>query len=333
MTHLVTGGGVAASHDVEAGHVTRVVATATNGEWNTLTSPLIPVACWRVNNLRFDFGSSVVRLEMAEDVEALAKVREQHRWSGPQGVAYPRLSVFGHADPVGNDDHNKQLSGRRAKAVYAMFTRRVELWEQIYNQPLPGDDWRQSEELKRFARERGITAHRTLFLAYMDAVCGPNFRLHPATDFLSGTDAGGKGDYQGCSEFNPVRLLRTKQAGDDPARRDEDNAPNRRVVVFMFAPDAEVIAARWPCPRAGEGTAGCHKRFWSDGQQRRSPSPEQREYVRTKDTFACRFYDRLARASPCEGVTSIYANWVADPVKPIDSDTSDSTQTEVTFSD
>jgi len=27
------------------------------------------------------------------------------------------LSVFGHADPVGSDDYNKALSGRRAMAV------------------------------------------------------------------------------------------------------------------------------------------------------------------------------------------------------------------------
>ncbi len=33
----------------------------------------------------------------------------------------PPISVFGHADPTGADDHNKNLSERRAPAVYGRF--------------------------------------------------------------------------------------------------------------------------------------------------------------------------------------------------------------------
>jgi hypothetical protein len=333
VSHVSTGGGVAASHDGADGSAARAVGTATDNEWNTFTIPLVPVACWLVNDMRFDFGSSVVRPEIAEEIGALAKVREENRWSSPEGtVAYPRLSVFGHSDPVGNDEYNKQLSGRRAKAIYAMLTRRVDLWEQLYSQPLAGDDWRDSMELKRFGSEHGIRDRRALFRAYMDAICGPAVHFDPAADFLCGKDPGGKGDYQGCSEFNPVRLLGTGITRDD-ATRNEQNARNRRVLVFMFHPGTRVLVERWPCPRAAEGPAGCRKRFWSDGEQRRKPAAEDREYVRTKDTFACRFYDRLSFASPCDGVTSIYANWLPDPVDPVDADTSRSTYTRETISD
>jgi hypothetical protein len=166
----------------------------------------------------------------------------------------------------------------------------------------------------------------------MDAICGPAVHFDPAADFLCGTDSGGKGDYQGCSEFNPVRLLGTGQTRDE-ATRNQENARNRRVLVFMFHAAARIVAAQWPCPRATEGAAGCRKRFWSDGEQRRKATAEDREYVRSKDTFACRFYDRLSYASPCDGVTSVYANWLPDPVEPVDSDTSNSTYTHQTVSD
>jgi hypothetical protein len=62
----------------------------------------------------------------------------------------------------------------------------------------------------------------------------------------------------------------------------------------------KVSGGFWPCPRATEGTAGCRKRFWSDGERRRSPSDARREFADTQDTFACRFYHRMTTGSPCE---------------------------------
>ena len=46
-----------------------------------------------------------------------------------------------------------------------------------------------------------------LFRAYMDWICGRDFILDPAKDFLAGSDPKGKGDYQGCGEFNPLLLF------------------------------------------------------------------------------------------------------------------------------
>jgi hypothetical protein len=46
--------------------------------------------------------------------------------------------------------------------------------------------------------------------------------------------------------------------------------------------------------------------FWPDGEQRRQPGDEQREYAKTGNTVACRWYDRFARPSPCEGVASAF---------------------------
>ena len=45
-----------------------------------------------------------------------------------------RILYAPHADPVGDDVYNKQLSSRRVTAIYGLLTRDAGLWESIYNQ-------------------------------------------------------------------------------------------------------------------------------------------------------------------------------------------------------
>jgi len=167
---------------------------------------------------------------------------------------------------------------------------------------------------------------------YMDKICvdgtGQPFVV-PKSGFLArGADPQGKGDFQGCGEFNPILLFsqeENKALGepDRKAERDLENAPNRRVVVFLFRPDSKVTAAKWPCPRATETTAGCRKRFWSDGEKRRTPTAERRHYEDSQDTFACRFYDRIARGSPCEegqrqgGICFVFVKLIDDTMNTV----------------
>jgi hypothetical protein len=152
----------------------------------------------------------------------------------------------------------------------------------------------------------GPATRASLYGAYMDVLCG-DLKLDKADDFLAGTDPDGKGDVQGCSEFNPVLIFSRQEDRDfadhaNKATRDHENAPNRRVLIFLFQVGNKVTAEKFPCPRANEGVAGCIARFWSDADQRRnSRLPDQRRTLQdTRDTFACRFYDRLAGLSPCE---------------------------------
>lgn len=86
--------------------------------------------------------------------------------------------------------------------------------------------------------------------------------------------------------------------------RNEQNEINRRVMVLMFRKGSRVDPHKWPCPRASEGVAGCIKRFWSNGETRRSthlPNHADRTFDDKKDTFACRFYQRISDQSPCNG--------------------------------
>jgi hypothetical protein len=295
---------------------------------NTLRAAIIPFACWRVDDVRFAFDSSIVGPDVGPEMDQLGKLIDQNKKEDKK----PLASIFGHADPTGSDDYNKVLSGRRAQAIYALLTRKTDLWEKLYSTPKGGDSWADkgavalmlkklgygttTQEKKRFQSEHGLSpdgdigklSRAELFKSYMNA-------LSPVTidpkDFLGqGADPDGKADYQGCSEFNPQRVFSKdeSQSFSDPAKkaaRDDENAPNRRVMVFLFRPGTQIDPKRWPCPRASEGVDGCKARFWSDGDKRRNPQDARREFKNTKDTFGCRFYHRLSDSSPCEGVIPV----------------------------
>src|SRR5262245_14876406 len=316
--HSASEGGIAGHHPPVPAHPFTVGPT-TADEHNTIRPGIFPKACWRVEDVRFDFDSSFVRPEIRTEMARLASILDQHTEKDPdtKQPRKPVLSIFGHADPVGDDNYNKQLSGRRAQAIYGMLTRDADLWEDLFSHPLGGDNWNpvaiqtMQKELGQPAGPVAASARKQLFLAYMDAICvdtnGSPFQL-AKTDLLArGADKGGKGDFQGCSEFNPVLIfsqVEEQQFAKSPTKNERNtaNGPNRRVVVYLFRPGSQVAPAKWPCPRVKEGTTDCKKRFWSDGELRRSKhlQDERREYVNTQVTFSCLFYDRLAKESPFE---------------------------------
>lgn len=325
-----------------------LVGAAIDKEFNTLIVGLIPIACWKVDDLRFEFDSSFITPDMKTELKNLAALVKEH-------PGCP-LSVFGHADASGDDNYNKNLSGRRAKAIYALLTRRTDLWEELYSQPFGNDNWKIRAEqsilralgfetvtatgklddetkkmLKVFQVNNGLPAsgqadagtRKKLFEKYMDFLCGPELKLSEKDFLARGADSAGKGDFQGCSEFNPLLIFsraenQELQKPENHRERNLQNAPNRRVMVLIFRQGSRVLPAKWPCPRANEGTAACRKRFWSDAEKRRNPQAERREFAKTKDTFACRFYDRLLNKSPCERrILVAIGSWDVEPVEPV----------------
>lgn len=316
-----------------------LVAPTFADEANTFRDRMIVVACWRIDDIRFEFASSFIRPEVANEFAQLDNLRDEHRGAP--------LSIFGHADPVGLDPDNKGLSGRRALAVQGVILRDTSIWESLYNNPsdrwgnasiqimlnalgyMPGRtdgtmDVASQTAFRNFQQDKGVgppgtnnaATRAALFQAYMNHICrdrnGGQFQLTKADFLARGADARGKGDVQGCSEFNPVLVFSQaeQQAYDnaaDKTARNADNAPNRRVVVFLFRPNTRVDPTVWPCPRVDESIAGCKARFWSDGETRRKPQALRRRVEDTDNTYACRFYHRIADQSPCEfgDVTSI----------------------------
>lgn len=329
-----TPGGVSGDHTPRT-TLPLYVAPTDAKDWNALRLLLLPIACWRLEDLRFDFDSSFVRPEAMVEMSALAGLRQVHPGAP--------LSIFGHADPVGDDDYNKTLSGRRAMAVYALLVRDVDKWEKLYSGAFGGDKWggraiqmmlktlgfdpgvidgviggHTKKAVKAYQESKGLSAdgdpgpdtRKKLFADYMDAICqdvaGTPFKLDPKADFLAqGSDPKLRGDVQGCGEFNLVVVFsqdedQRLQKKENEVERNADNLPNRRVLVFLFPPGAKIDLGKWPCPAYDDGPSKCKGQFWPDGDTRRAPGSDHRTYGKSHDTMACRFYDRMARRSPCE---------------------------------
>jgi len=292
-----------------------LVAPATADEKNTYKDPLVVVACWRMDDIRFEFDSSFVSPDAREEMQLLAILRKKH----PQAP----LSIFGHADPVGNDIYNKKLSGRRARAIYGMLTRDTDLWEELFSDKDGTEDHWGDKAIERMRATLGITdtskttsaTRATMFRAYMDHVCqdlgGTPFKVSKGEFLGKGASAAGRGDTQGCSEFNPVLMFSKAEndafaASSDKTKRNEENSPNRRVLILFFKPGSRIDLEKWPCPAVRDAsTAKCQARFWSDADKRRSFQALRRTTENEHDTFACRFYDRLMQGSPCESARKV----------------------------
>ena len=229
--------GVVTAPQAGAAPLTVFAAPATSTEFNTLGERLVPKACFKVEDLLFDFGSSFIRPEMKDHLPKLTQLRNDNK----VGDVFPPLSIFGHADPVGDDDLNKVLSGRRAIAFYAMLVRDADLWESLFTPPVHDDNWgtrsvqtmlstvqepigidgtagpETQTAIRTFQKANGLgvdgvagpATRKVLYRAYMDKLCGPDLQLDKSSDFLARNKdgAGGKGDFQGCSEFNPLRVF------------------------------------------------------------------------------------------------------------------------------
>ncbi|HEY3820471.1 MAG TPA: peptidoglycan-binding protein [Polyangiaceae bacterium] len=358
------GGGIAAQHPTYPQDSPRKVApTDGSDKFNTLRDPLVPVACWLLNDPAFAFDSSFVSPNFQPE---LAGTNER---SGLKELVEANqgcpASLFGHCDPMGSDALNKTLGDRRVTAIYALLTRQVPLWEKLYSAPAVGDTWGTQAiqtmlqslvdgsgnpyysgpinneydsgtvaAVKSFQTDSGLASDGTagagtrkvLFGAYMDWLCTPAssdpttqstatpFKMQ-ITDFLGGASAG-PGDTpklstQSCGKFNPIVLLASSVMQGDRTTRNALDAPNRRVIMFMFKAGTVVDPSTWPCPLIGATGDACKSAFWPDGDQRRTNGDTLRTYRKTHDTMACRFYDRFARRSPCErGALKI---WLQDP--------------------
>src|SRR5215471_14550916 len=132
--HGTTEGGIAGKHG-PAAPFQFLVAPATGDEFNLARLPLAPVACFRVDDIRFAFNSSFIATESDEknDIRSELKLLVELLKELPESP----LPVLGHADPVGDDNYNKQLSGRRARINYALIISNKEpdlalkMWQEV----------------------------------------------------------------------------------------------------------------------------------------------------------------------------------------------------------
>ena len=273
---------------------------------NAISQAIVPMACLNLGDVLFEFDSSVVLDEAGRILSQLPALRASRPSANGD---LPLVSIFGHADPTGDEVYNKALAGRRAKAVFALLTHDAAAWDELFRQPFGGDDWSKKMGLAVRTEALGLpasTPRQQTFLAIMQAMCPvPLLRA----DFLGrGADAKGKADFQGCGEFNPLLLLSADELKTlSNAQRNTQYVVDRRVVVFLFKPEIRLDVANWPCPRASEGPVGCRKRFFVNAASRLTPGPARKRHKGPLDeTFACRFYDIIAGNSPCERILETY---------------------------
>ncbi|MBI3757314.1 MAG: OmpA family protein, partial [Deltaproteobacteria bacterium] len=180
LVHGVSEGGMAAKHPPSDEYAI-VVGPKTGAEFNRIRSWLIPVACWRVDDLRFAFDSSFVQPEIKTELAHLAQLVKEH----PESP----LSIFGHADPTGEDSYNKVLSGRRAKVIYALLISNTapedaaQLWEQVGAEEHWGVTENQTMQAVTGLSEG--TPRKSLVQAYMQQLCDPELKLEKNKDFLA----------------------------------------------------------------------------------------------------------------------------------------------------
>jgi hypothetical protein len=224
------GGGHAASH-AAASALPVVVATATGTAKNVIREELTTVACWRLDDVRFAFGSAFVTPEAKTELAEMKAVRDAHPGAP--------ISIYGHADPVGDEEFNKTLSGWRAEAIYAVLVRDPARWARIYD----SDGWGQAETdtmLSATGAAAGSQTRAELIATDMEFLFSQKLEK---MEFLGqGADSAGKGDFQGCGEFNPALVFSAAEyqafeASADKTQRNAENGVNPRIGAVLPARD------------------------------------------------------------------------------------------------
>jgi hypothetical protein len=334
-----SGGGMAGQHPLPLNPPPLKVAPTDADGFNTIRIPLVAVACWRLNAPAFAFDSSFPAPDFAPEFTKLASVVQANpgcpaslfAHADPAGsddvnkVISDRRAISIYAtitrqpdlwEDLYSNSYDRETWG--TKAIQTMLATLTDGSGTPYYTDTIDDKYGQhtSEAVQRFQTDAGKNpsgqadrdTRRVLFGAYMDVLCrdgsGARFQMQPSDFMGGGADPGGKMAYQGCSRFNPVVLLSNDDMAGDRGVRNDKDAPNRRVVVFLFRP-RKTTPSEWPCPRVKEPADACRAQFWPDGEQRRQNGPQARLYKDTRDTMACRFYDRQARRSPCEGAKTM----------------------------
>ncbi len=340
---------VAASNpDLEALPV--LVAPSVGEEFNTIRASIVSRACFGIEDSHFEFDSSfVLPLGLTFDAEPLKALMTKHPGSklsvfghaDPSGKDEYNKALSGRRAQAifgllvrdvelwkdlyfNHDTQGKDRWGVRPVQVMLNMVGPTKVGpvtgnvDQITRQALA--DFEQTNGLpgKGFNGKEEIAdaSFGTLAGLYMDAICTDDnnvpFRL-TKDDFIGrGEGKDGKGDMQGCGEFNPLMMFSRDEQDffdrpENKKQRDTENQVNRRIMILLYRPGTKIDPSLWPCPTVKEGPARCKLRFFRDAGERRRNLDDRREHkdeqaVEMVGTFACRFYDRQSSTSPCEGL-------------------------------
>lgn len=295
-------------HPLDSDQVLRLAFSSDEKEIHRIQPRVQINACAMWEDVYFDFGKAFIKKSIKPSLENFRTLCEDDYPDCP-------ITIFGHADPVGNIPFNHDLSERRARALYAMIVRDVSAWCEIFKTEVG--------YLQRQLRSEGVDPGpadgimgpqtRGAIQTYMDNVAD-RLKLTPGR-FLGQ----GKFAFQGCSEFNPVRVF--SKAEDSFYRqqsnwhkRNSENQPNRRVIAFLLPEGFKGTDSSWICRTGTKGLAICRKMTnssWSKARAQLTDSP--RRHSAGDKTFTCSIYYDLADISPCE--RTLFLALIAIPIQ------------------
>jgi outer membrane protein OmpA-like peptidoglycan-associated protein len=245
-----------------------------------------PLAVWCLGSVHFGFGSSFIMPSVASELASLKKLKDQNTDAG--------YAVFGHADPVGEDDFNKTLSGRRANAVYCLLTHNADGWVQL-SKGVDGDKWSTKahqtilsflkndtgapfysgsingsddaatksaiESFQKFAKLKpdGIVGPQTkakLYAVYMDKLS--DVALKPEDFVGDPKDPKVQWACSGCSEFNPLLVF---SKTDENSFKSAENQAERN---SKNAPNRRATVFLFPSGTKGPGNVTFPCPTWTD---------------------------------------------------------------------
>jgi len=243
--------------------------------------PPQPLAVWTLGPAHFRQGSSFPLPSSCSEFSKLQSLFEQYPNSA--------TAIFGHSDILNDQESNKTLSGRRARAVHGLLTRDLDGWLKLS----PGtrfDPWEHEPVqialstlkdasgtvyyggsidgisgpktiagIKAFQRDNGlkvdgVAGPRTkskLYPAYMDTICPVKLTTK---DFVGDPpDALRQWSCCGCGAANPA--LVPSQADTDKAESSKDKSERR----LQLSPNQRTSVFLFPesCKGAGNITFPC----------------------------------------------------------------------------
>ena len=266
--------------------------------------------CHEVRGAHFDFGRSFVKRDAIQDLAGIAE--ELSVDDGRKGM------IFGHTDLSGEAPLNKELSERRAKAVYALLTHDADAWEALFSGTADGKHWQEKwdvEEAQHMLNALGVTDDEGEALDE-DGVRGERtkqaihrFQAGDYPDKPGEQKALAQSDYLGKAgrkelflayakritrhPIDKVKLERVNGAASmgcgeyNPLSASAKDAESRRVVVFVF----DVAATPQGLPCALRSVGACK------GQLRGENEPPKDE----KRPYRCKVYERVSRNCTCHG--------------------------------
>lgn len=268
--------------------------------------------CREVSGAHFEFGRSFVRKDALQTLSEMVE--------DLQGQPIRKGMIFAHTDKVGPEALNKELSERRAKALFALFTQDHGAWEDLFMNKFSGGNWSEKwgtgevqhmlgallvtddgglpldedgvqgsktiQAIKRFQRGDYPDLPAEQAPLVDDGVVGPMTRRELFLAYAKRISR----EPLPADRLAMVNGEKYMGCGEyNPLHLSAKDAESRRAVVFLF--DAAAEPQGLPCKLGALGP--CRANL--------DPEATQDSDLEGKPPYRCRIYQQIASLCPCNG--------------------------------